>query len=80
VAETGSLVDMLALVDNPIERQRDALGFSAAAREYYAIQRALEGLRADGQTRPQRAAHLGASIAAATAMFLAWATGLIWSS
>ncbi|HEV3174393.1 MAG TPA: hypothetical protein VGZ72_00300 [Stellaceae bacterium] len=76
VAETGSLVDMLALVDSPVERQRDAFGFSAAAREYYGIQRALEGLRADGQTRPQRAAHLGASIAAATALLLAWATGL----
>lgn len=77
VAETGSLVDMLALVDSPAERQRDAFGFSAALREYYAIQTALQGLRSDGQTRPQRAAHLGASIAAATAMFLAWATGLV---
>lgn len=76
VAETGNLVDLLALVDSPIERQRDAFGFSAAVREYYGIQHALEGLRADGRTRPQRAAHLGASIAAATAMFLAWATGL----
>jgi hypothetical protein len=76
VAETGSLVDMLALVENPVERQRDAIGFSAAAREYREIERALEGLRADGKTRPQRAQHLGASIAAATALFLAWATGL----
>lgn len=76
VAETGSLTDMLALVDSPLERQRDAFGFNSAVREYYGIQRALEGLRADGQTRPLRAAHLGASIAAATALFLAWATGL----
>lgn len=76
VAETGSLTDMLALVDSPFERQRDAFGFNAAVREYSGIQRALEGLRADGQTRPLRAAHLGASIAAATALFLAWATGL----
>jgi hypothetical protein len=76
VAETGSLVDMLALVENPAERQRDAVGFNAAAREYQAIERALEGLRADGKTRPQRAQHLGASIAAAAALFLAWATGL----
>jgi hypothetical protein len=76
VAETGNLSDMLALVDSPIERQRDAFGFNAAVREYYGIQRALEGLRADGRTRPVRAAHLGASIAAATALLLAWATGL----
>jgi len=76
VAETGNLVDLLALVDSPIERQRDAFGFNAAVREYYGIQHALEGLRADGRTRPLRAAHLGASIAAATAMFLAWAAGL----
>ena len=76
VAETGNLAEMLALVDSPVERQRDAFGFNAAVREYYGIQRALEGLRADGQTRPLRAAHLGASIAAATALFLAWATGL----
>jgi len=76
VAETGSLVDMLALVDHPVERQRDASGFNAAVREYQEIQRALEGLRADGETRPRRALHLGASIAAATALFLAWATGL----
>ncbi|HLJ21699.1 MAG TPA: hypothetical protein VKU84_15945, partial [Stellaceae bacterium] len=76
VAETGSLTDLLALVDSPAERQRDAFGFNSAVREYNGIQRALEGLRADGQTRPMRAAHLGASIAAATALFLAWATGL----
>jgi hypothetical protein len=76
VAETGSLVEMLALAENPAERQRDAVGFNAAAREYQAIELALEGLRADGKTRPQRAQHLGASIAAAAALFLAWATGL----
>ncbi|MGH7124017.1 MAG: hypothetical protein ACREFI_06560 [Stellaceae bacterium] len=76
VVETGSLTDLLALVDSPIERQRDAFGFNAAVREYHGIQRALEGLRADGQTRPLRAAHLGASVAAATALFLAWASGL----
>jgi eukaryotic-like serine/threonine-protein kinase len=76
VAETGNLTEMLALVDSPMERQRDAFGFNAAVREYYGIQRTLEGLRADGQTRPLRAAHLGASVAAATALFLAWVTGL----
>ena len=76
VAETGDLAELLALVDNPVERQRDTVGFNAAAREYQELERALESLRADGKTRPQRAQHLGASIAAATALFLAWATGL----
>ena len=75
-SEAGNLVEMLALVESPVERQRDAIGFNAALREYDNIQRTLAGLRADGKTRPQRAAQLGASLAAATAMFLAWATGL----
>jgi eukaryotic-like serine/threonine-protein kinase len=76
VAETGDLVELLSLVDSLAERQRDALGFSAAAMEYSGIERALDGLRADGSRRAQRSAILGARIASATAMFLAWLSGL----
>jgi hypothetical protein len=76
IANTGNLVELLKLADGQVERQRDALGFNAAALEYAGIVRALQGLRADGTRRPQRAAMLGAQIAATTAMFLAWISAL----
>jgi hypothetical protein len=76
VAERGSLPELLALVDNHADMQRDAAGFTAAAQEYSRIERALHDLRADGTRRPERAALLGAQIAAATASFLAWAAAL----
>src|SRR5579864_764404 len=76
-AEGGNLVDLLALVDNRAEMQRDAVGFDAAAREYAQIERSLHELRADGTRRPERAAILGAQIAAGTASVLAWATALV---
>jgi len=76
-AERGSLPDLLALVDNRAEMQRDAAGFKSAVREFAQIERALHELRADGSRRPERAALLGARIAAATAGVLAWAAALV---
>jgi eukaryotic-like serine/threonine-protein kinase len=77
VTEKGSLAELLVLVDNAGERQRDASGFDAAAREYAQIERSLHELRANGSRRPERAALLGAQIAAGTASVLAWVTALI---
>ncbi|HTS90774.1 MAG TPA: serine/threonine protein kinase [Stellaceae bacterium] len=76
LAEKGSLTELLALVDGAAERQRDSLGFAAAAREWARIERELGHLRVDGPRRPQRAALLGAQMAAGAAMFLAWAAAL----
>lgn len=76
LAEKGSLVDLLALVDGPAERQRDSTGFAAAAREHAQIERELHNLRVDGPKRPERAQMLGAQMASGAAMFLAWAMAL----
>ncbi|HMK67748.1 MAG TPA: serine/threonine-protein kinase, partial [Stellaceae bacterium] len=76
VAEKGSLTELLTLVDGAAERQRDNLGFAAAAREWARIDRELGHLRVDGPSRPQRAALLGAQMSAGVAMFLAWAMAL----
>ncbi|HTZ77277.1 MAG TPA: serine/threonine protein kinase [Stellaceae bacterium] len=77
VASRGSLAELLALVDSVAERQRDALGFSAAVREYAMVDRALEQWRADQPRRPKRSAQLGARIASGASTFLAWASVLI---
>jgi len=76
LAEKGSLVDLLALVDGAAERQRDNLGFTAASHEWARIERELGHLRVDGPRRPERAALLGAQMASGIAMFLAWAMAL----
>ncbi|HUN45765.1 MAG TPA: hypothetical protein VMU85_04565 [Stellaceae bacterium] len=78
VAARGNLAELLALVDGVTERQRDALGFSAALREYGMLKRALEQWRADQPRRPKRSAQLGAQIASGAATFLAWGAVLIF--
>jgi eukaryotic-like serine/threonine-protein kinase len=77
LAARGNLTDLLALVDSVAERQRDALGFSAALREYSLVDRALEQWRIDQPRRPKRSALLGAKIASGAATFLAWGAVLV---
>jgi hypothetical protein len=77
LAARGNLADLLALVDSVAERQRDALGFSAALREYSLVDRALEQWRIDQPRRPKRSALLGAKIASGAATFLAWGAVLV---
>lgn len=77
LAARGNLTELLALVDSVAERQRDALGFSAAVREYAMVDRALEQWRADQPRRPKRSALLGAKIASGAATFLAWGAVLV---
>ena len=72
----GNLGNLLSLVDNAAERQRDSFGFAQAQREYAVIDRELTVLRIQTPKRPERAAELGARYAATAATLLGWLTAL----
>ena len=73
----GKLVDLMLIVDNPVERQRDAEGFAEARRAHATIVGELNRLAASVVHRPQEIASLAGQMAAGFASLLAVCASLV---
>jgi hypothetical protein len=67
----GKLVELMLIIDNPIERQRDAEGFAEARRAHATIAGELHRLAASAVHRPQQIADLAGQMAASFGTLLA---------
>lgn len=75
-AQAGRLVDLMLIIDNPAEEQRDADGFAEAKRAHAAVAGELSRLAASAVRRPQQAASLAEQMAAGFATLVAVAASL----
>ncbi len=76
IAPKGSLVELLALVDDNSHQRHDLQAFTNAQREYASIEQALGILKVGAPARPAHAAALGGRFSVTTANVLAWVTAL----
>jgi eukaryotic-like serine/threonine-protein kinase len=70
-AQAGKLVELMLIIDNPVERQRDAEGFAEARRAHATVAGELNRLLASAVHRPQQIADLAGQMAAGFAALLA---------
>jgi eukaryotic-like serine/threonine-protein kinase len=75
-AQAGRLVDLMLIIDNAAEEQRDADGFIEAKRAHAAVAGELSRLAASAVRRPQQAAILAGQMAASFATLVAVAASL----
>jgi hypothetical protein len=75
--QAGKLVELMLIIDNPVERQRDAEGFAEARRAHATIAGELHRLAASTAHRPQQAASLAGQMAASFATLLAVCASLV---
>jgi eukaryotic-like serine/threonine-protein kinase len=75
-AQAGRLVDLMLIIDNSAEEQRDADGFAEAKRAHAAVVGELSRLAAGAVRRPQQAASLAGQMAAGFATLVAVAASL----
>jgi eukaryotic-like serine/threonine-protein kinase len=75
--QAGKLVELMLIIDNPVERQRDSEGFAEARRAHATIAGELHRLAASAAHRPQQAISLAGQMAASFATLLAVCASLI---
>lgn len=75
--QAGKLVELMLIIDNPTERQRDAEGFAEARRAHATIAGELHRLAASAVHRPQQIASLAGQMAAGFATLLAVCASLV---
>ncbi len=76
VAQTGRLADLLHVIDNPVEGQRDAIGFAEAKRAHAVVAGELSRLAAEAMQRGEHAAGLAGQMSACFATLVAVAASL----
>jgi eukaryotic-like serine/threonine-protein kinase len=74
--QSGKLVNLMLLIDNPVEQQRDAEGFAEARRAHAIVAGQLSRLAASAARRPQEAADLAGEMAAGFATLVACGASL----
>jgi hypothetical protein len=77
--QAGKLVELMLIIDNPVERQRDAEGFAEGRRAHATIVGELNRLAASVAHRPQQIASLAGQMAASFATLLAVCASLVVS-
>jgi len=70
-AQAGKLVELMLIIDNPVEQQHDAAGFAEAKRAHSVIASELSRLAASAAHRPRQAASLAGQMAASFATLVA---------
>ena len=75
--QAGKLVELMRLIDNPLERQRDADGFSEARRAHAVVAGEMSRLAASAAHRPQQTASLAGQMAASFATLVAFGASLV---
>ena len=78
-AQAGRLIDLMLIIDNPAEKQRDADGYAEAKRAHAAVAGELSRLSAGAVNRPQQAARLAGQMAASFATLVAVAAALVFA-